>query len=179
MNKLFAILAFAGGVVFGSGLAYTVLDPADVNRDGTVNVLDVQFVINEFLGGVTMISPLVITDPFIDVDSDRNTFEAIDGLRKEGQIAGRSSSPPMFYPDSVISRAEIAVLIARAKHGVDPQMPVSVDSIPDVPFDFWGAPWIEYAVDSELMDLLSGNFFPDMGVTRADVASLMWLLMEE
>ncbi len=133
------------------------------------------------LGGAVMAiaSPLVITDPFIDVDSDRNTFEAIDGLRKEGWIVGRTISPPMFYPDATITRAEMAVVIVRAKHGLAALPPSSAGSIPDVPFDLWGAPWIEYAVNGGLIDLIQGNFFPDMPATRADVASLMWLLMEE
>ncbi len=132
------------------------------------------------LGGAVMAiaSPLVITDPFIDVDSDRNTFEAIDGLRKEGWIVGRTSSPPMFFPDATITRAEMAVLIVRAD-GV-PVSPLSpTGTIPDVPMDLWSAAWIEYAVHTGLMDLVQGSFFPDMPPTRADVASLMWLLLQE
>ena len=131
------------------------------------------------LGGATMVSPLVIAGPFVDVEPERNTFEAIDELRKEGWVVGRSTAPAMFFPDAAITRAEIAVLIVRAKHGVNTLPASPAGTIPDVPTAFWGAAWVEYAVNDGLMDLIDGDFYPDVGATRADVASLMWLLMEE
>ena len=38
------------GLLIGAGLGWSIPDPADVNRDGRVNVLDVQLVVNEYLG---------------------------------------------------------------------------------------------------------------------------------
>lgn len=42
-------LAFIAGIIFGGGLVYASFDPSDVNRDGVVNVLDVQTVVNQYL----------------------------------------------------------------------------------------------------------------------------------
>ena len=45
------VMAFIAGFAFGGGLVLSSIEPADVNRDGTVNVLDVQIVVNEYLQG--------------------------------------------------------------------------------------------------------------------------------
>ncbi len=117
-----------------------------------------------------------IANPFVDVSKDRNTFEAIDGLRKEGWIAGRSTNPSMFYPGSAMTRAEISVLVVKAKYGTDTKPPKPTGSIPDVDVNYWGARWIEHALNNELVDLFpDGNFYPRQQATRADVASLLWL----
>ena len=124
------------------------------------------------LGGCTMKN---IADPFVDVSKDRNTFEAIDGLRKEGRVVGRSRNPSMFYPDSAMTRAEISALIVEAKFGTNVDVPNPSGSVPDVDVNYWGAGWIEYAIKNELMDLFpDGNFYPRQPATRADVTSLFW-----
>lgn len=126
------------------------------------------------LGGCTTMSN---TKPFVDVSPDRNTFEAIDGLREEGWMVGRQINPPMFYPDSNVTRAEISVLIVRAFHGPSVKPPSAVGTVPDVPTSYWGASWIEAAINADLMDLFpDGNFYPRNPATRADIASLVWLL---
>lgn len=125
------------------------------------------------LGGCTM----SIANPFVDVSKDRNTFEAIDGLRKDGWIAGRSVNPSMFYPDSTMTRAEISVLIVRAKHGVQYKPAPPEGTIPDVDVSYWGAGWIESAISAERMDLFpDGNFYPRQPATRADIAMLFWMV---
>ena len=123
------------------------------------------------LGGCTM----SIANPFVDVSKDRNTFEAIDGLRKEGLVVGRSRNPSMFYPDSSLTRAEASALIVEAKFGASFSPPAPVGSVPDVPANYWGAGWIEYALEKELIDLFpDGNFYPRQPATRADIGSLFW-----
>ena len=113
---------------------------------------------------------------FVDVDLSRNSYDAIEGLRNEGWVVGRSQNPPQFVPDSNITRAEMAVLIVRAEKGVNFQPPPATGSIPDVNQNYWGAKWIEIAILLDLMDLYSnGNFYPRNPATRADVAVLLWL----
>ena len=113
--------------------------------------------------------------PFVDVSPQRNTYEAIEGLHQKGYVVGRQVNPPMFYPDSNITRAEMSVLIVRAAEGPGFSPPPATGSVPDVSISYWGAKWIEIAIDKELMDLfLDGNFYPRNPSTRADVASLLW-----
>ena len=119
-----------------------------------------------------------IADPFVDVSASQNTFEAIDKLREDGWIVGRSRSPSMFYPNSSMTRAEISVLIVKARSGTAVTPPGPNGTIPDVPDTYWGAGWIEYAVNGDLMDLFpDGNFYPRQPATRADVSELLWLAL--
>ena len=119
-----------------------------------------------------------IADPFVDVSPSQNTFEATNSLRQDGWIVGRSRNPSMFYPNSAMTRAEISVLIVRAQYGTDVSLPDPDGAVPDVDVNYWGAGWIEYAVNSDLMDLFpDGNFYPRQPATRADVAELLWLAL--
>ncbi len=45
------IIAVVLGIVLGVAVSQSLCPRADVNCDGTVNVLDVQLVINEYLDG--------------------------------------------------------------------------------------------------------------------------------
>ncbi len=115
------------------------------------------------------------TKPFVDVSPQRNTYEAIEELRQEGYVVGRQVNPPMFYPDSNITRAEMSVLIVRAVEGPDFEPPPATGTIADVSIKYWGVRWIEYAIDKELMDLFpDGSFYPRNPSSRADATSLLW-----
>ncbi len=110
---------------------------------------------------------------FTDVPNDLNSYEAIKNLKDEGWVVGVGNNE--FKPFDTITRAQMAVLICRAKYGVHYKPPVPIGSIPDVPTSYWGAKWIESAINSELMDLYGdGNFYPHNPATRADVAVLLW-----
>lgn len=113
--------------------------------------------------------------PFTDVPEELNSFEAIEGLRLEGWVVGVGNNE--YKPFDAVTRAQMAVLIVRAKNGVHIS-PTSLDGVaPDVPADYWGAKWIAIALEQELMDLYpDGNFYPRNPATRADVAVLIWLL---
>jgi hypothetical protein len=112
---------------------------------------------------------------FTDVPNDLNSYEAIKELKDEGWIVGVGNNE--FKPFDTITRAQMAVLICRAKYGVHYKPHAPTGSIPDVPADYWGAGWIEDAVTWKLMDLYpGGNFYPRNPATRADVIVLIWIM---
>lgn len=110
---------------------------------------------------------------FTDVPKDLNSYEAIKNLKDEGWIVGVGNNE--YKPFDTVTRAQMAVLICRAKYRVHYVPPSPIGSIPDVSIDYWGAGWIEAAINSELMDLYEdGNFYPRNPATRADIAVLLW-----
>jgi len=111
---------------------------------------------------------------FADVSPHMNSYSAIKELRDEGWVVGIGGN--QFKPWDTLTRAEIAVMIVRAKHGPKYKPPNAQGVIPDVPASYWGAKWIEQAV-KEGMDLYwDGNFYPREAARRADMAVLVWLL---
>ena len=111
---------------------------------------------------------------FTDVPNDLNSYEAIKNLKDEGWIVGVGNNE--YKPFDSITRAEMSVFIGRAFHGVHYKPLAPTGSIVDVPVDYWGAGWIESAVNADHMDLYpDGKFHPRNPATRADVAVLLWL----
>lgn len=111
---------------------------------------------------------------FTDVPKDLNSSEAIEELRLEGWIVGVGDNE--YKPFDTVTRAQMAVLIVREKHGVHVKPTPLHGAAPDVPQDYWGYKWIAVAVKEGLMDLYDdGNFYPRNPATRADVAVLVWL----
>ena len=118
-----------------------------------------------------------IAKPFVDVPKDHWAYQAVDELRLDGWVVGRSIKPSMFYPDSAITRAEIAVLVVRAKHGTGFLPSPATGIFPDVSKNYWGAKWIEQAYNDGLLGpSADGNYYPRNPATRADTAVLIWIL---
>ena len=112
---------------------------------------------------------------FTDVSKDLNSYNAIENLKNDGWVVGVGNNE--YKPFDSVSRAQMAVLIGRAKHGVHYKPPTPTGDIPDVGASYWGAGWIESAIGNELMDLYSDrNFYPRNPATRADIAVLVDLL---
>ena len=112
---------------------------------------------------------------FTDVPNDLNSYEAIKNLKEEGWVVGVGNNE--FKPMDTVTRAQMAVLICRAKFGAHLSPAAPYGFIPDISMDYWGAGWIEAAVGADLMDLYAdGNFYPRNPATRADSAVLVWLL---
>lgn len=112
---------------------------------------------------------------FTDVSKDLNSYEAIKELKDEGWIVGVGNNE--YKPFDTVTRAEMAVFIGRARFGVHFKPLAPTGSIPDVDVSYWGAGWIQLAVEKELMDLYpDGNFYPRNPAIRADIAVLVNLL---
>ena len=112
---------------------------------------------------------------FSDVSPSLNSYEAIKDLKEAGWVVGVGNNE--YKPFDTVTRAQMAVLIVRAKYGVHVAPLSPSGTIPDVPISYWGAKWIECATNDGLMDLYpDGNFYPRNAATRADVAVLVYLI---
>src|SRR3990170_4693115 len=121
------------------------------------------------LGGIPM--------HFADVPSPHPAADSIKAVYRAGLMIGRSISPPLFFPDVPMTRAEISVLIVRSRHSVAFVPPTPSGVFPDVPVEHWGAGWIEQAASDGDMGALNGSMFlPDSPATRADIAVLVSIL---
>jgi hypothetical protein len=84
-----------------------------------------------------------VTDPtFVDVPYDHWAYDFIEVLYQGGYVAGCSTDPLMYCPDSTMTRAESAVFIERGIHGSETLPTQPSDQIfADVPLTEWFAKW--------------------------------------
>jgi len=83
---------------------------------------------------------------FEDVPYGHWAKDYIEALYDAGYVAGCSTSPRLYCPDRVLTRAESAVFILRGAHGAitsPPTTPPPAPSFADVDPAFWGFGWIE------------------------------------
>ncbi|MBW8879026.1 MAG: S-layer homology domain-containing protein [Acidobacteria bacterium] len=137
----------------------------------------ITFSLSNYLGTVTQptVSTRVIPTSFADVSPEDPFWPAIETLRAVGITGGCADLPPRFCPGSIVSRAETAVFIDRAKHP-EAAPPPAVGLFADVPTDFWSARFIERLYT----DAITGGcgthplrFCPNDPLSRADAAVLL------
>jgi hypothetical protein len=112
---------------------------------------------------------------FADVSPSYWAWPAIEALAVARVTSGCSASPPRFCPESRISRAELAVLLVRAKRGATYIPPAAQGVFPDVPPSFWAAAYIEQLYRDGVTTGIpavcgAGLFCPSALVTRAEMA---------
>lgn len=78
-----------------------------------------------------------------------------------------------FRPANTVNRAEFLKMLLTAME-VDVDMSVTRDVYSDVLKDDWFAPYVAYAKEKNLITHKGGNFYPDEGMTRAEVADLIY-----
>jgi hypothetical protein len=81
---------------------------------------------------------------FVDVLFDHWAYDEIETLYQAGYVAGCSSDPLMYCPESTMTRAESAVFVERGVHGAGyrPSSPTGAVFV-DVPLNEWYAKWAE------------------------------------
>ncbi|MGY6518746.1 MAG: N-acetylmuramoyl-L-alanine amidase [Lysobacteraceae bacterium] len=119
-------------------------------------------------------APPVQQSLFEDVPADSPYASAIHALYELGVIAGCSSSPRRFCPEANLSRAQAAVVLARAGglETVASAQPV----YPDVPAGHWARPAIETLQRQCLVDGCATSplaFCPDEGIRRIDFSRVL------
>jgi ELWxxDGT repeat protein len=93
----------------------------------------------------------------------------IEELAREGVVSGCSATPPLYCPDNLLTRAEMAVLLTVARHENPP--PATGTRFTDVPAGYWAARFIEQlAADGVTSGCGGGNYCPDLAVTRGEMA---------
>ena len=96
------------------------------------------------LGGGRLFRFVVLA--FADVAYSNWARADIEALYDAGYVAGCSTSPRLYCPDRILTRAESAVFILRGAHGAissPPTTPPPTPSFADVDLAFWGFGWIE------------------------------------
>ncbi|MCK8601285.1 S-layer homology domain-containing protein [Desulfoferrobacter suflitae] len=94
----------------------------------------------------------------------------------DGITQGCNSAPLLYCPLSPVSRAEMAVLLLRAKYGGGYQPPAPMDIFTDVPADYWASPWIDEIYQEKVTTGCSAyplKYCPEGSVTRAEMAAFV------
>jgi CSLREA domain-containing protein len=110
---------------------------------------------------------------FSDVPVPYWAWDFIERLYKAGITGGCSSSPLQYCPETVVTRAQMAVFLLRGIHGSSYAPPAVGGStgFSDVPINYWAATWIkQLAAEGITGGCGSGNYCPETPVTRAQMA---------
>jgi ELWxxDGT repeat protein len=121
--------------------------------------------------GTGFVPPPATGTVFEDVSAGFWAAPWIEQLAADGLTRGCNLTPPLYCPERLLTRAEIAVLLLRAKHGNAYTPPPATGTVfTDVPVGYW-APWIEQlAAEGITGGCAPGLYCPDNPVTRAEMA---------
>jgi FtsP/CotA-like multicopper oxidase with cupredoxin domain len=119
--------------------------------------------------GATYNPPAATGTKFGDVPAGKWAAAWIEQLAAEGITNGCGGGN--YCPDMVVTRAQMAVFLLRAKHGSSYVPPSANGDFKDVSTSYWAAAWIEQlAAESITTGCGNGNYCPDVAVTRAEMA---------
>jgi hypothetical protein len=122
--------------------------------------------------GASYQPPAATGTMFTDVPLSQPLAKWIEELAREGITGGCSTSPPQYCPADVVTRAQMAVFLLRAKHGAGYQPPAATGTMfTDVPLSQPLANWIEeLAREGITSGCGATTYCPDDPVTRAEMA---------
>ncbi len=78
-----------------------------------------------------------------------------------------------FKPNNTVTKAELLKMLLNSMN-ILPSTDIAVDPYSDVPKDSWFAPYVQYSKDKNLVDSTSSFFNPSTGMTRAEVAQVIY-----
>jgi hypothetical protein len=121
---LIANFHFGYGTVCTDTLSYVLHETADVDGDGTSELVahrlwaSVPFG-NFALGGARItwhrqVSPPPLTPSFDDVPADNQFYPYIEALKASGITGGCQANPPRFCPNAPLTRAQMAAFLSQA-----------------------------------------------------------------
>ena len=116
--------------------------------------------------------PPTATGVFTDVPVGSFGANYIERLAADGITSGCGGGK--YCPSQAVTRAQMAIFLVRAKHGVNFIPPTASGIFPDVPMGSFGADYIEQLVaDAITSGCGAGNYCPNATVTRAQMAVFM------
>jgi hypothetical protein len=110
---------------------------------------------------------------FSDVESAYWARDYVEKLYTAGITGGCGTSPLRYCPESVVTRAQMAVFLERGIQGSSYTPPAvgAGTGFTDVPVDHWAAAWIkQFASDGITAGCGANTFCPEGAVTRAQMA---------
>jgi hypothetical protein len=114
------------------------------------------------------------TPIFTDVPLTHWANGQIEILYLNGVTGGCSTNPLKYCPDTSVTRAQMAVMLLKAKNGSAYNPPNATGTVfADVPSSHWAAKWIEELYDQGITGGCSTNplkYCPDKLVTREEMA---------
>ena len=110
---------------------------------------------------------------FADVPTTHWAADWIEQLAAEGVTGGCGGGN--YCPDTMLSRAEMAIFMLRTKHGGSYVPPAATGTVfADVPSTHWAAAWIEQlAAEGATEGCGGGNYCPDDVLGRDQMAALI------
>ena len=109
---------------------------------------------------------------FNDVPGSHWAWNHIERLYSAGITGGCATSPLAYCPESIVTRAQMAVFLLKGTRGSSYSPPAATGArFTDVPSAHWAAAWIEQlAEDGITGGCGDGNYCPESAVTRAQMA---------
>ena len=109
---------------------------------------------------------------FGDVSPDNFALSWIEKLYSAGVTGGCSTEPLLYCPEQIVTRAQMAVFLARSMNGSTyTPAGTSAAAFGDVPSSYWAGAWIkQLAADGITGGCGGGNYCPELPVTRAQMA---------
>ena len=121
------------------------------------------------LGGEPKSWTLHVGESFTDVPVSQQFYRFIENIFHNGITGGCGAG--IYCPTSSVTRAQMAVFILKAKHGVGYQPPTCTGIFSDVQCPSQFADWIEeLSTESITAGCGGSDFCPDSAVTRAQMA---------
>lgn len=119
------------------------------------------------------------TATFEDVPTTYWAYQWIEALAANSITGGCSTTPKLFCPDTLVTRAQMAVFLLRSKHGNTYTPPAATGTVfTDVPAGYWAADWIEQlSAEGITSGCSTGLYCPETIVSRDQMA--IFLLRSE
>ncbi len=119
--------------------------------------------------GSSFLPPPATGNRFLDVAPNDFGADYIEQLANDGITAGCGNNN--YCPGELVTRAQMAVFLLRAKYGSAYLPPAPTGLFGDVDTSHWAAAWIEQlAVEGITSGCGGGNFCPDNPVERDQMA---------
>jgi PKD repeat protein len=154
---------------FGDGDTSTDQNPSHTYSDPGFYTVSLTAASASGSGSVTKTDYIAVG--FTDTPTDHWAFLEIIACADAGIVTGYTGGN--YDPTGQVSRAQMAVFMARAVAGGDAAVPPGPDtpSFSDVPDDYWAYKHVEYCVDVGIATGYPGNtYHPDEAVSRGQMA---------
>lgn len=165
-----AVRCLADGRVFTLATAGDTLR-APVQPRGILLQGDVLTVTDPYAQELLTLSITPVS--YADVAADAWYADTVRQATRRGLVEGTGEG--YFSPDVPVTRAVFVTMLARLHEGTDGGAVINGDaSFSDVSADAWYAAAVRWGADRQLILGYDGKFCPDDGITKEDLATLLY-----